>query len=72
MGGHNDGCPILIGAPEAMEEWKRGANFGFEEDRSPRSWDFPHYSKTFILGWRAGAAEIDCLVDIAAQSRCFG
>jgi hypothetical protein len=66
IGGHNEGCP-LTHEPEAMAEWKRGHAYGWQ-DNNIEWWQYQHYSKTFMLGWRAGKDAIDELVDIAALS----
>ena len=66
---HNEGCPAGSGVnPErALEEWQAGYHFGFQ-DNYIQWWQYRYYSRSFLLGWRAGKNEIDCLVDQAAQS----
>lgn len=70
FGEHNDGCPILFGTAAAMAKWERGRNQGFEDDTEGlKPWQMRHYDATFIFGYRVGQAEIDELVDAAAQER---
>ncbi len=70
---HNSGCPegdLTLSPGDAMAEWERGHRYGFDDN-----YIAPHrrqyYSKSFILGWYAGKMEIDFLVDVAAEFRCF-
>lgn len=69
IGGHNDGCPVI--SPELMAQWKEGFDYGWE-DNIIQQYNARYYPPTFYLGYRAGKAKIDELVDNAAQSRCFG
>ena len=55
---------------QALTEWEKGYHFGFD-DNYIESWCYRHYSKEYILGYLAGKAEIDRLVDDAAQRRYF-
>lgn len=70
-GQHNPGCPILMGTPESEEKWEKGFTFGFADNHIPH-WLWKNYPQSFILGWRAGRAEIDRLVDNVAQARIWG
>ncbi len=71
---HNEQCPVLTGTPEAMAEWKRGHEHGFNYDHEEYGrielWN-QHYSLTYRMGYRVGEAEIDKLVQIAYE-RCYG
>lgn len=78
---HNDGCPDplflargntldfeIADLKRRMSEWERGYNYGFN-DNHIEPWRYRHFSSTFLMGYRVGKAEIDRLVDEAAQSR---
>ena len=67
FGGHNEGCPVLIGTPEAMEEWRRGRSFGFEDNIINPAQLSRHYPITWVLGYRAGKAEIERQVECAFE-----
>jgi hypothetical protein len=71
---HNEGCPVggedIFNHEAAMAEWEKGYQYGFD-DNYIESYRYQYYSKTFILGWAAGKAEIDRCVEIAAESRYF-
>ena len=71
VGKHNKGCPELIGTAEAREEWQRGADVGFADSAIPY-WEWDKHSLTFILGYSVGKAEIDRMVDQAAQDNIWG
>jgi hypothetical protein len=71
---HNEGCPVggegICDSEAAMAEWERGYAYGFGDNFiEPHRYVF--FSKTFVLGWAAGKAEIDYCVEIAAESRYF-
>ena len=66
LGQHNEGCPVEIGMPEAMEEWNRGYEYGFADNYWPYYWYSP--KKTYVLGYIAGRAEIDRRVEIAVEN----
>lgn len=63
-GQHNVGCPKDEGTPEAMNKWQMGYEFGFG-DSHLNWWQFDWLSPSYVLGYRAGKAEIDGLVDAA-------
>jgi len=70
---HNPDCPATNGTPDPImvKKWERGRCIGFADERL--TWrELEHYSPAFKLGYRIGKAEIDALVDDAAQSRCLG
>lgn len=72
---HHDACPLRLDTSIAMEKWQKGREHGFQSDypdvgRIP-PWAFDHYNPTYILGYEAGKAEIDRLVDEAALSRSY-
>lgn len=75
VGGHNEGCPIKIGTKVAREEWERGYQHGFHWDLDDygaiQPYQYGFYSKTYLLGYRAGEAEIEELVD-QARERNYG
>lgn len=68
-------CPDLVRANNAIArkkaEWQRGYNYGFG-DNNILWWHRGNYSTEFLQGWRAGKAEIDRLVDEAAQGNARG
>jgi len=64
---HHEGCPSFNGT---TAEWQEGYRFGFD-DNYIESWWLRHYTATFLMGYRAGKAEIDRLVEIAYE-RCYG
>ena len=64
--GHNEGCPT--NDPKLLADWEKGRDYGFG-DSTIKPYEYQHYPKPYILGYRAGKAEIDDLVDEAAQSR---
>lgn len=64
--GHNAGCPIELGTPEAMVEWERGYDYGWD-DNHIQWYEERYYTRTFIHGYRVGKTTIDELVDQAAQ-----
>ncbi|MFH1142233.1 MAG: hypothetical protein V1695_00810 [Candidatus Uhrbacteria bacterium] len=70
-GQHNRGCPEMIGTAKAKAEWEKGRAFGFADNNIPY-WRWNFYSPTFILGYRVGKAEIDRMVDDAAQGNIWG
>ncbi len=67
-GFHNEGCPESIILGNEKVEWEAGYSHGFG-DNYIETWRYRFFSKSFLLGYRAGKAEIDKLVDEAAQSR---
>ena len=67
---HNRGCPALNPADQA--EWNRGHADGFNEEEFLGSSQLRHHKLAYQLGWRVGRAEIDGLIDDAAQARYFG
>lgn len=70
---HNNGCPIgdtsIINPEAAMAEWKRGYSYGFD-DNYINPYDYRFYSATYTLGYEHGKAEINRLVERAAQRYC--
>ena len=66
---HNVGCPVVD--RRLSGEWNHGYRYGFD-DNHIQPWRYRNYSVTFLMGYQVGKAEIDRLVDDAAQSRCFG
>ena len=67
----NDSTNHVIVYREYFREWRRGYLYGFD-DNYIQPWRYRNYSVTFLMGYQVGKAEIDRLVDDAAQSRCFG
>jgi len=57
-GGHNIGCPILHGTPEAMARWQRGCDYGFG-DNFLTWYQLEYHSLQFQHGYRVGKAEND-------------
>lgn len=53
-----------------LTEREKGYRFGFD-DNYIEPWRYRYYSQEYILGYLTGKAEIDRLVDEAAQSRYF-
>jgi hypothetical protein len=70
--GHATGCPCDSEAPEAMQKWRRGWRDGFYSDSDVHHSVWHHYARTYLLGRRAGKAEIDRMVDDVVQSEIFG
>lgn len=79
---HSEGCPAYIVDENVtrvdeklLPEWKAGYRHGFNWDDEEygyiETWKYCRYSKSYILGYRAGEAEIDRLVELAFQ-RCYG
>jgi hypothetical protein len=64
--GHLDACPVQIGTPEAMAEWKRGYEYGFE-DNYIHPYSLKLYSPSFCLGYGIGKDRIDRLVEQAVE-----
>ncbi|KKR36227.1 MAG: hypothetical protein UT69_C0033G0002 [Candidatus Yanofskybacteria bacterium GW2011_GWE1_40_10] len=64
VSGHNDGCPILVGTPLAMVEWESGWREG-SGDNYLRAYQLRYHAPSWRLGYRAGKAEIDRLVEEA-------
>ena len=62
-GQHNEGCPIKIGTPKAMKAWERGYELGFSDEIVPYYWH--NSDKSWVLGFRAGEAHINQLVEEA-------
>jgi len=54
-------------------EWERGYEHGFnyDFDGEIQPWRYYLFSKSYILGYRVGKAEIDRCVEIAEESRYF-
>ena len=67
---HAQGCPVVAGAnPTALKEWEKGFRVGWADEHIAWYLLRDHYSPAFRLGYNLGKAEIDALVDDAAQSR---
>ena len=67
--GHNVGCPHHPDAAvNAQFEWEKGWAYGFDDNYIDPCF-YNNYNKSFIFGYRQGKAEIDALVDDAAQNR---
>ena len=67
--GHSRPCPIEIGTPEAMAEWRDGYDYGLEDNfLQPWTQSFNARQRpTWHLGYVIGKAEIDELVDLAIE-----
>ncbi|MFZ5364974.1 MAG: hypothetical protein ACOZBH_02110 [Patescibacteria group bacterium] len=66
-GQHHQGCPKVEGA-DAAAKWQRGHDFGFDGGYlPPHRWR--HHSAAYILGYRAGRAEIETLIDEEVKAR---
>lgn len=79
---HREGCPayirdenVTLVDAQLLAKWEAGYQHGFncddEEYGRIETWQYRHYSKSYILGYRVGEAEIDRLVELAFQ-RCYG
>ncbi len=65
--GHNPGCPLVGGN---QSEYDRGNAIGF--GGVVLVWyQLIHYSQTFQLGYRAGRAALEEIVDVAAEARFY-
>ncbi len=79
--GHNPGCPIEVGTPEAMLEWKRGYQYGWNDNSIPWYRE-RYYSATFLYGHRVGGKALSMsrsisqpstmLVGIIQSTKCRG
>jgi hypothetical protein len=56
--------------PQKAREWDTGYAYGFEDNRI-QHWQRSSYSPSFLLGYDAGKAEIDELVE-AAWEKFYG
>lgn len=61
-GGHLDGCPEISDDPELIKEWEHGYWYEWEGSLL-EPYEYPHHSKTFLLGYWAGKGEINLSVD---------
>lgn len=67
---HNPGCPTKD--PEDMVEWEKGRAWGFSDERNRIEWwQNRYYKRPYVLGWRVGNAELDGLIEEAAESRDY-
>jgi len=64
---HNEGCPLSGGS---QEEFDRGWCVALE-GYVLLWYELMHYSASFQLGYRAGKAEINHLVDAAVERRFY-
>jgi len=69
-GGHHNACPMQIQTEAAKKTWAKGWERGFADDYNGiKPWQYSHYDRTFILGYRVGQHEMEMSVDTASQER---
>ncbi len=55
-----------------MVEWEKGRAWGFSDERNRIEWwQNRYYKRPYVLGWRVGNAELDGLIEEAAESRDY-
>ncbi len=62
----NNECPFGADQPKERAEWERGCDDGWN-DEIIRWYERRHSSPAYLLGFDAGKAEIDTLVDRAVE-----